>query len=142
MAPPTDDRQRFVIDQTATYVLRDGPDFEQVRVYALCMYTSMIELKAANVEITMAYQPLTAWHVLRDVPDFEQVCAWTRIPIVMYIVILTQHFTAPVVRKHGHVPRSPGECLTALPRRCHADPPPPPPPARAQLTSVPPAVVL
>lgn len=28
--PPTDDRLRFVIDTTAAYVLRDGPDFEQV----------------------------------------------------------------------------------------------------------------
>lgn len=30
VAPPADDRQRFVIGQTASYVARDGPDFEQV----------------------------------------------------------------------------------------------------------------
>jgi Surp module len=31
VVPPADDRLRFVIDTTAAYVLRDGPDFEQVR---------------------------------------------------------------------------------------------------------------
>jgi hypothetical protein len=30
VVPPADDRLRFVIDTTAAYVLRDGPDFEQV----------------------------------------------------------------------------------------------------------------
>lgn len=30
VVPPADDRLRFVIDTTASYVLRDGPDFEQV----------------------------------------------------------------------------------------------------------------
>lgn len=32
VVPPPDDRLRFVIDTTAAYVLRDGPDFEQVGV--------------------------------------------------------------------------------------------------------------
>ena len=32
VVPPADDRLRFVIDTTAAYVLRDGPDFEQVRL--------------------------------------------------------------------------------------------------------------
>ncbi len=30
VVPPADDRLRFVIDQTASYIMRDGPDFEQV----------------------------------------------------------------------------------------------------------------
>ena len=32
---PADGRQRFVIDTVAAYVLRDGPDFEQVRLCLL-----------------------------------------------------------------------------------------------------------
>ena len=34
---PADSRQRFVIDQTAAYVLRDGPDFEQVRILSISL---------------------------------------------------------------------------------------------------------
>ena len=33
--PPADDRLRFVIDTTAAFVLRDGPDFEQARLPGL-----------------------------------------------------------------------------------------------------------
>lgn len=62
---PADGRQRFVIDTVAAYVLRDGPDFEQVRLCrlaALHMHFScdlepcVLEISALITSNTASYQ--------------------------------------------------------------------------------------
>lgn len=54
VVPPADDRLRFVIDTTAAYVLRDGPDFEQVRLTGFPAASSTQLLLVASITTACA----------------------------------------------------------------------------------------